>query len=230
MLIRLGAITVVGTLKPRSSAHSQSPDFKYAGSGSTTNKAINRLLLLGERKMACIFRAANSSREPLMKITALKRTAALLILSVGLLFLNQLGAQNLPSTVATAPFISNAGRLKTGIFTYHDLDHGHEVGRGTVTIRRLCDSERYHFSNDSTFAADFSGFRSQRWEAIATPTFDPISATLAFIRDSEVIPVFDLRYGSGRVTGFLIDRKGSTVGTKRPVDATVPTNTVDQRY
>jgi hypothetical protein len=132
-------------------------------------------------------------------------------------------------TNTTAGSSPNAGRLKTGIFTYRDLDHGNEVGRGAITIRKLTDSGRYAFSNDSTFAADFSGFRSQRWEATATPTFEPISATLAFIRGSEIVPVLDLQYGSNRVTGFVVERKGPASGTKRPVDAPVPVNTVDQR-
>jgi hypothetical protein len=160
---------------------------------------------------------------------AMKHTAVLLILSAGLLFLRQLAAQNVPSRVAIAGFTPDAARLKTGRFTYHDLDHGNEVGTGIITIRKLVDSGYYYFSNDSAFASDFAGFRSQRWEAVATPTFEPISARLAFVRGSETVPVFDLRYRSSRVTGFVVERKGPAPGTKRPVDTSVPANTVDQR-
>lgn len=160
---------------------------------------------------------------------AMKYIATLVILTAGLLFLTQLTAQDVPSTVAAAHFKPNAGRLKMGTFTYRDLDHGNEVGKDSLTIRKLTNSERYDFSSDSTFAADFSGFRSQRWEAVATPTFEPISAMLAFVRGSEIVPVFDLRYRSSRVTGFVIERKGTAPGTRRSVDASVPGNTVDQR-
>jgi len=159
----------------------------------------------------------------------MKQIATLVILTAALLVLKQLAAQNVPSMVATAHFGSNAGRLKIGTFAYRDLDHGSEVGKGTITIRKLVNPERYNFSNDSTFAADFSGFRSQRWEAVATLTFEPISAMLAFVRGSEIVPVFDLQYRSDRVTGFVVERKGTTPGTRHPVDASVPVNTVDQR-
>jgi hypothetical protein len=160
---------------------------------------------------------------------AMKHTPTLLILSAGLLFLAKLAAQKTPPSDVATHFAPDAQRLKTGTFSYRDLDHGKEVGRGTITIRKLTDTGNYTFSNDSTFAADFSGFHSQRWEAVATPAFVPVSARLAFVRDSEIIPVFDLQYSSNRVTGFVIDRKGSAVGTKRSVDTSVPMNTVDQR-
>lgn len=159
----------------------------------------------------------------------MKRFATLVILVAGLLLLKHLTAQSVPSKVAISHFNASAVRLKMGTFTYRDLDHGNEVGGNTITIRKLANSERYDFSNDSTFAADFSGFHSQRWDAVATPTFEPISAKLAFVRGAEVVPVFDLRYSSSHVTGFVVERRGTAAQTTRSVDASVPANTVDQR-
>jgi len=159
----------------------------------------------------------------------LKQSSISMVLSIGLLFLPVLAAQDVPSQVLTPPPVRDAQRLKTGVLIYHDLDHGKEMGRGTITIRKLTDSGNYDISNDATFDTDFAGFRSQRWEAVTTSTFEPVSATLAFIRGSDTVPVFNLRYASGRVTGFFVDRNGPSPGTKQPVDASVPANTVDQR-
>jgi len=81
----------------------------------------------------------------------------------------------------------------------------------------------------STFATDFQGFSSQRWEVVATFKFEPVSARLAFVRGSQITPIFDLIYSSGRVSGYFVKRKGSDQGTRQNVNASVPPNTVDQR-
>jgi hypothetical protein len=109
----------------------------------------------------------------------------------------------------------DAHRLRTGRFVYHDLDHGHEIGRAELTIRRLPAPERYEFS------AAITGKFDQRWTTIATPAFEPISATITFGRDTA--PRFSLAYRAGRVTGFVVR------GSRQSVDTVVPAGIVDQR-
>ncbi len=123
----------------------------------------------------------------------------------------------------------DAKRVRTGKFTYRDLYHGKEVGRGTITIRGLADSEDCAFAADIKFATEFGGFSSQHWEAITTFRFEPVSAKLAFVRGAEVISVLELAYSSGRVSGYVVDREAGAFGAKRMVDAALPVNTVDQR-
>jgi hypothetical protein len=154
----------------------------------------------------------------------MKHVVAVIFLSATSLFVVKLSSLDIPSSSS-----HDTRRLKTGIFAYRDLNHGKEVGKSTITIRKLEDSGNYDFCADSTFVADFKGFRSQRWEAVASSGFEPISATLASVRGAEVSTVFELRYKSGRVTGYMIDRKESGSEMTRAVDAAVPANTVDQR-
>jgi len=77
----------------------------------------------------------------------MKQNVALSALYAGLLCLVPLVAQKTSNSAATTHSVPDARRLRTGTFTYHDLDHGKEVGKGTIS--------------------------SQRWEAIATSRFDP---------------------------------------------------------
>jgi hypothetical protein len=123
----------------------------------------------------------------------------------------------------------NIARVKTGIFEYRDSDHGRQVGRGRITIQRLADSGNLSFITKADFAEGFSGFHSQRWEAVTSPEFRPLFAKLAFLRDEEVVPVFELRYESGKATGFVVSHKGSTQDMKQTVDAPVPEGIIDQR-
>ena len=159
----------------------------------------------------------------------MKQNVALNVLGAGLLCVAPLVAQKTSNSAATTHSVPDAKRLRTGTFTYHDLDHGKEVGQGTISVRHLARSGNYDFVAKSTFATDFQGFSSQQWEVVATFRFEPVSARLAFVRDSQITPVFDLAYSSGRVSGYLLKRKGSGQGTKQNVDASVPPNTVDQR-
>jgi hypothetical protein len=131
----------------------------------------------------------------------MRQVAWLIVLCTGLLLVMLLAAQSTSTTTVSDRVTSDARRIRTGRFTHRDLDHGKEVGRGTVTVRRLADSGKYYFSVVATFAADFEGFTSQRWEAIATPRLEPVSAKLASIRGSDISPVFELSYHAGRVTG-----------------------------
>jgi hypothetical protein len=123
----------------------------------------------------------------------------------------------------------DARRLKQGTFFYHDLEHGKEVGKSSITIRKLPDSGNYRFSNDATFTAEFSGFHSQRWQAIATADFVPVSAALEFVGETQPSPIFELQYAGRRVHGFVVERKPSTPPARRLVDDTILQDTVDQR-
>ncbi len=160
----------------------------------------------------------------------MKQIAMLVVLGASFLSLTKLAVQSSLPTVATTQARPDARRVKTGHFTYRSIDHGKNVGKGEITIRKLADSGNYAFSDDFVFSAEFKGFRSQRWESIATSEFEPVSAMLSFVQGDRYAPVFDLKYGPGsRVTGFAIARKDSKAGTRRTVDAAVPKNTVDQR-
>ena len=87
-----------------------------------------------------------------------------------------------------------------------------------MTIRRLSTPERYEFT------ADISGAAIQRWTAVATRAFDPISATITFGPDTVGNePRFALAYREGRVTGFVVH------GSRRSIDTVVPAGVVDQR-
>jgi hypothetical protein len=112
----------------------------------------------------------------------------------------------------------DAHRLKTGQFTYKDFANGKELGSGKITIEKDPASGNYQFSMRS------SGYLAQRWEAVATPSFQPVSAKIRF---GEAPPYFELTYASGKVTGFVTSH--SAGGAKHPVDATVSPGTVDQR-
>ena len=145
-----------------------------------------------------------------------------IILSAGLLFTNG-SATQVPRLGDRADHVRfDARRLKAGTFTYRDLDGRGEVGKSEITVQEIESSGNFRFSNIST------GEFSQRWEAIATSGFDPISARLSFGEGTGML-VFDLKYSSGRVTGFKLDRKGSVTGTMRPVADMVPPGIVDQR-
>jgi hypothetical protein len=115
----------------------------------------------------------------------------------------------------------DAGRLQTGAFTFRTLVDGMEVGRSRIQIRRSADSENYVFSNLVT------GSFSQSWEAVASPTFAPVSATLSFGQGSAAQTAFELSYQGNRVTGFVIPQKEPS--KRREVDEVITDDTVDQR-
>ena len=134
-----------------------------------------------------------------------------------------------PADAADAGMARQAQRLKQGTFFYHDLDHGKEVGKSSIGISRLADSGNYRFSNEASFTVGFSGFHSQRWQAIARANFAPVSATLEFVGDSGPSPIFELHYAARRVSGYVFERKASAPPARRPVDDPIAENTVDQR-
>lgn len=115
----------------------------------------------------------------------------------------------------------DATRLQTGSFSFRTLADGMEVGRSQFQIRRCADSRNYVFSNLVT------GSFSQSWEAVASPTFAPVSAKLSFGQGSAARTAFELSYRSNRVTGFVIPRKEPS--KRREVDEAIADDTVDQR-
>jgi hypothetical protein len=125
--------------------------------------------------------------------------------------------------------VRDVGRVRTGIFEYLNFNHGKLVGSATLTIRKLADSGNLKFVSKADFVEDFSGFRSQRWEAVTSPDFRPILAKLAFLQGNEVVPKFELRYTPNRVAGFVIQSRDVAHGARETVDARVPAGIVDQR-
>lgn len=120
-----------------------------------------------------------------------------------------------------ARFDFDATRLRTGSYSFRTLVDGKEVGRSRIQIRRSADSRNYVFSNLVL------GSFSQSWEAVASPTFAPVSAKLSFGQGSAARTVFELAYKGTRVTGFIASQKEPF--KRREVDEAIADDTVDQR-
>lgn len=106
----------------------------------------------------------------------------------------------------------DAHRLATGEFVISMIDKGREVGRARITITE---------HGQYTFAADFTGQGAERWQSVATPALQPVSARIAFGQEP---PTFSIDYHADRVTGFVVSH-----GTRRTVDDSVPVGVIDQR-
>jgi hypothetical protein len=119
----------------------------------------------------------------------------------------------------------DANQLKTGRFLYRILQNGKDAGNGDISIRKLPGSGNFIYTTHVT------GQFSQQWEAIATPTFVPISAKLTFGEGDNMRPAFELKYQGGRVTGFALAKQRSEAPGKVKVDVDVEVlpDTVDQR-
>jgi Protein of unknown function (DUF3108) len=115
----------------------------------------------------------------------------------------------------------DATRLRTGSYSFRTLVDGKEVGRSRIQISRSADSRNYVFSNLVL------GSFSQSWEAVASPTFAPVSAKLSFGQGSAARTAFDLSYQGNRVTGFIASQKEPF--KRREVDEAIADDTVDQR-
>jgi hypothetical protein len=115
----------------------------------------------------------------------------------------------------------NADRLRTGSFTYRTLVDGRAAGESRIGVHRQENSGNFVFSNLVT------GSFSQSWEAIASPTFAPVSAKLSLGEGAAARPVFELAYNGNRVVGFVVARKEPS--KKREVSEAVSDDTVDQR-
>ena len=120
-----------------------------------------------------------------------------------------------------APCDFDATRLRTGSYSFRTLVDGKEVGRSRIQISKSADSGNYVFSNLVL------GSFSQSWEAVASPTFAPVSAKLSFGQGSAARIAFDLSYQGNRVTGFIASQKEPF--KRREVDEAIADDTVDQR-
>jgi hypothetical protein len=115
----------------------------------------------------------------------------------------------------------DATRLRMGFYSFQTLVDGKEVGRSRIQISKSADSGNYVFSNVVI------GSFSQSWEAVASPTFAPVSAKLSFGQGSTARTAFDLSYQGNRVTGFITSQKEPF--KRREVDEAIADDTVDQR-
>jgi hypothetical protein len=111
----------------------------------------------------------------------------------------------------------DATRLRTGRFDYRMTKRGKEIAKFTLTVEKGT-------NGDFRFTGEASGF-NQKWESIATPSFQPVSATLRMQLRDEKMYSMNLKYGDGSVTGS--EQKESSPANK--VEKHVPLGTVDQR-
>jgi len=109
----------------------------------------------------------------------------------------------------------NAEHLKTGQFVYRTVIHGKDAGNSEISIHKMPGSGNFAYTNR------VSGAFSQQWEAVATPSFGPISARLSFGEGEKARQEFELKYRNGRVTGWAV--------SKGKINVEVSTDTVDQR-
>jgi hypothetical protein len=117
----------------------------------------------------------------------------------------------------------DARRLQTGEFVYRDSSKGKALGESSIGIRVGEEDSNYRFS------AQTIGYADQHWESVASPTLSPVSARLTFGKGSDQPTAFDLHYAKGKVTGFALNRDSSEPRTQLPVNASIDSNTVDQR-
>jgi hypothetical protein len=117
----------------------------------------------------------------------------------------------------------DARRLQTGEYIYQDSAKGNILGESSISI-----SVGEHDSN-YRFSARTSGYADQHWESVASPTLTPISAQLTFGKGPDQPTAFELHYANDKVTGFTLNRHSSEPKTQIPVNASINSNTVDQR-
>jgi hypothetical protein len=110
----------------------------------------------------------------------------------------------------------DATRLRTGRFDYRMVKAGKEIAKFVVTVEKAAGNFR--------FTGEAAGF-NQKWESIATPSFQPVSAMLRMqLRDGKMYSM-NLKYGDDSVTGS--EQKESSPANQ--IDNQIPLGTVDQR-
>jgi hypothetical protein len=117
----------------------------------------------------------------------------------------------------------DARRLQTGEFTYRDSAKNKVLGESSISIRLDAHDTNYRFSVQTT------GYADQHWESVASPSLSPISARLSFGKGADQPAAFQLDYSNGKVTGFALGRHSSELKSQIPVNASIDSNTVDQR-
>ncbi len=142
-----------------------------------------------------------------------------MILSIALMLMTAVADSG--ATLGTAQL--DARRLQTGEFIYRDYSKGKVLGKSSISIRVDEQDSNYRFS------ARTIGYADQHWESVASPTLSPVSARLTVGKGPDQPTAFDLHYAKGKVTGLAINRHSSEPGTQLPVNASIDSNTVDQR-
>jgi hypothetical protein len=125
------------------------------------------------------------------------------------------------ATLGTAQV--DARRLQTGEFIYRDSSKGQVLGESSISISVGERDSNYRFS------AQTIGYADQHWESLASPNLSPVSARLTFGKGPDQPTAFDLHYAKGKVTGFALKRHSAEPATQLPVNASIDSNTVDQR-
>jgi hypothetical protein len=115
-----------------------------------------------------------------------------------------------------------AHRLQLGTFRYSDSSNGKVVGESRIRVQRSNGGQEYVFSNVVEGASD------QRWKAVITPHFSPISAELAFGGGGEQHKAFDLSYSRNHVSGVAATRDRDRFVDRR-ISEEIAVDTVDQR-
>jgi hypothetical protein len=115
----------------------------------------------------------------------------------------------------------DAQRLQLGTFRYSDSSHGKVVGESKIRVHRS-EGQKYIFSNVVEGASD------QRWKAVITPNFSPISAELTFGGSSEQHKAFDLSYSPNHVSGVAATRDRDGFIDRR-IGEEIAVDTIDQR-
>jgi hypothetical protein len=123
----------------------------------------------------------------------------------------------------------NPDRLKRGLFRYRSMDHGNEIGQGEIAIRMLPNSGNFEISMEYVFSGGPADFQSQRWRSVAKANFDPVLASLSYVRAGKEMPAFGLNYFPGRVMGLLAPSNGAAKGKRLPINGPIPPEIVDQR-
>jgi Protein of unknown function (DUF3108) len=142
----------------------------------------------------------------------------LLLTSSGL----TVGAQA-PTPTASSESTRDATRLRTGRFEHRMIKNGKEIARFVITIQKQGDG-------NFRFTGEADGF-NQRWLSTATRFFEPIDAQLRMNRTNGETYAMDLIYSKRRVTGsvsaWTLPKR--TPPPSKPVEASIPPSTVDQR-
>lgn len=144
-----------------------------------------------------------------------------MILSIALML--SLAADDPTADFKTPHTQIDARRLQTGEFTYQDSAKGKVLGESSISIRLNDSDSSYHFSAQTT------GYADQHWESVASATLTPISARLTFGKGADQSAAFQLNYTNDKVTGSALNRRSSLPKTPIPVNASINSNTVDQR-
>jgi hypothetical protein len=116
----------------------------------------------------------------------------------------------------------DARRLRLGTFQYSDSSNGKIVGKSSIRVQSSEGGRDYVFSNVVEGASD------QRWKAVITQNFSPLSAELTFGGSGQQHKAFDLSYSANHVSGVATTHDRNQF-VDRHIDEEIAVDTVDQR-